>query len=209
LLRDPRGGVEDVLEMREAGVKWLALNVGDFPMTAWATVLNRAAAIGVAYLPWARLAQPGEPSSAVQGKLELLAQVGRAWNAPAILPNYEKEAETVSPAAVAKMLLMVDWPRLVGFSTQGWLANDVDFGPLNAHPVLLQCFPTDAGWQPADVRQKTLQCVTHARDKGFVYVGCTFQTYADALPDWYDIASFQHSLYPGDGLFGQWGKWFL
>lgn len=52
-------------------------------------------------------------------------------------------------------------------------------------------------------------CVWHARDLGFVYVGVTYQTYADATPAWFDVENHQHSVFTGNVIpYGEWNKWF-
>jgi hypothetical protein len=85
----------------------------------------------------------------------------------------------------------------------------VNWLPLKNDAVLLQIFPKDNRWAPIEVKQKMRDCVAHAREEGLWSVGVTYQTYADAQPEWYDVASFAHSTFPGNLIaHGDWPKWY-
>jgi hypothetical protein len=96
----------------------------------------------------------------------------------------------------------------VAISTVAWLYNDVDYRPLTHLPVLLQIFPQDNRWDPSELEQRQADCVRHAREKGFRYVGVTFQAYGGAQPEWYAYHRGPRSLYAGDDVgAGRWEAW--
>jgi hypothetical protein len=192
-------------------VKWVALNVRDFPAPQWATVVSRCANAGVLTIPWARLAHPpfeGFASAALM--FQRMRDAANAWGSGWILPNYENEADsTLPPTEAARALAECGWAGRVGWSTQGWLPNAVDFSPINDDPVLLQIFPEDMRWgsDPAVIKEKTGHCITHARNHGFDHVGLTFQAYRSSY-NWFDLSG-NHSIFPGDGkTASEWAAWF-
>lgn len=186
-------------------------------MSVWDNVRKRASDLGVRAIPWIRLCRPDENEDFedIKDRLALLAAVADTWNETLILPNYETEAKIYPPDMVADYLYdSVKWEGGTGWSIPGWLFNDTDYTPISDRddPVLLQIFPTDFKW-PKDygvIKTKMGDCVEHARvDKGFTYVGVTYQTYDSATPSWFDVDSYQHSVYPGNLIqHGDWPKWF-
>lgn len=136
--------------------------------------------------------------------------MAQLWGESLILANYETEASVYAPADVQNHLRNVlDWDGDTGWSTLAWLQNDVDWSPLAADPVLLQIFPKDNGWTVDQIPQRLGDCVAHARDEGFTYVGVTYQTYAGAVPGWYDVGAFQHSTFPGNLIQAhEWPQWY-
>ena len=173
---------------------------------------ERARALDIKVIPWARLANTlqGDTLALIKSKLALLILTANTWDDDTILPNYENEAEKIPPGMVGDILYdELGWNGLTGWSTNGWLGSDLDFSPLSADPALLQIFPTDLRWNISDIPQKMGDCVYHARELGFNYVGVTYQTYDNARPVWYDCASHMHSTYPGNLIAnGDWGKWY-
>lgn len=173
-------------------------------------------------MPWARLAhvQYGETISTVRHWLEQLVFAATLWGSDTILPNYENEAETIPPNQVMHELDQTIWDGNVGWSMQGWLPNTVDYSPMTMrnHPVLLQIFPSDmSAIFPSDMRHDpeyvakiTGDCVWHARaDRGFQYVGVTWQTYADMTSSDFDCNSFYHSTFPGNVIARhEWAGWY-
>jgi hypothetical protein len=155
--------------------------------------------------------EQGDGEAVVLANLMKLVNAANAWNGKIILPNYERECETIRPDTVARLLKQTGWDKDTGWSTLAWLQNDVDFTPIAHDPVLLQIFPADTHW-PLDygiIKQKMGDCVWHARQKGFTYVGVTYQTYAGATPALFDVESYQHSVFPGNVIgHGEWPDWF-
>lgn len=171
----------------------------------------RAAQFGVRTIPWIRLCHPAtEDFEVLKQRLSLLTLTAQVWGENIIIPNYEVEAGTYSPADVQNHLRNVlDWDGETGWSTLAWLQNDVDWTPLAKDSVLLQIFPKDNGWTVEEIPYRMADCVVHARYEGLTYVGVTYQTYASALPAWYDVASYQHSTFPGNVIaHGEWDDWY-
>lgn len=187
-------------ECHAAGFDWFALNIGDgHTWEDWRIVIDRARALNVVVMPWKRCRTLTEC-------WELLDRADMV-SFHAILNIEDEFKDVLEPAQVAK--LIIDFPDLkVGISTVAWLFNDVDFSPLKSYPALLQIFPTDNGWDPDELEQRQADCVTHARDKGFTYVGATLQTYGGAKPEWYGYHKGTRSLYTGDDAgAGNWEAW--
>jgi len=133
-LRDPRGGVEDVAEMKACGREWLALNVGDHPPSTWGTVRLRAERWNVEAFPWRR-------TRTAEDVRDLVA-VGLEWGAAAVGVNLEKEAETGLPPTLVNLeLKLAGWPGEVVLITEAWLYNAVDWAPLTRWPVVSSCSP--------------------------------------------------------------------
>jgi len=195
-------------------IGWVACNL-EYAPAQWNAVRQRAASMGIRCIPWIRLCHVhlGEDFETIKQRLALLTQTAINWGENLILPNYEDEAATYAPADVANHLYNVlDWDGDTGWSSLAWLLNDVDYRPINHDPMLLQIFPTDNRW-PFDksvIEAKMGDCVHHARvDKGFDYVGVTYQTYSGATPAIYDCQSYMHSVFSGNHIgHGQWGDWF-
>lgn len=190
-------------------IEWIGCNLS-FAPAQWENARQRADSLGVKVIPWVRLAHEGDSFEDVKTKLNLLISTAQVWGSDTIIPNYEVEAGWFSPAAVADYLYgYANWDGKTGWSTLAWLQNDVDWSPIVKDPVLLQIFPKDNGWPVSEVNQKMGDCVAHARDEGFTYVGVTYQTYGDAVPGWFDVESHQHSTFPGNLIaHGQWGSWY-
>lgn len=187
-LRNPRGGVEDVAEMRAAGFTWIALNVGDFALAEWTTVIERADAVGVGCIPWRRVR--------TQADVAALARDGTALDARALGVNLEKEADlgTLKPADCAAVLHSL-WSREVITITEPWLYNAVDWRALAAlGPACLEIFPLEA-----ESARDPKGCVAHAHEMGFRDVFPCYGTYAGATPAMYDLRQ-PHSLYTGDDV---------
>ena len=187
-------------EIKRAGYEWLALNVGDGQKwDDWRTVIDRARDESVVALPWARCRTLAE--------VEDLLDMADLVSFHCIL-NIEDEFKTVlEPWRIAPAI--ADVPELqVGISSVAWLYNDVDFRPLGKLPMLLQLFPADNRWMPDELPEKQADCVRHAREHGFTYVGVTLQTYGTAQPGWYGYWKGVRSLYTGDDVgSGNWGEW--
>lgn len=198
------------------------MNIRDYDYTQWQATVSYCNLRGIKVIPWARLAhiEHGETITTVRHWLDQLIFAAILWGCDTIMPNYEKEAETISPAEVIEQLDQTIWEGNVGWSMQGWVPNGVDYSPITIrnHPVLLQIFPADmyaifpddTRHDPEYVAKVTGDCVYHARmDKGFQYVGVTWQTYGDMRSGDFDCHSFQHSTFPGNLLARQdWAGWY-
>lgn len=196
-LRNPRGGVEDVAEMRTVGrLNWIALNIGDHGPVEWDMVRSRARLAGVKVIPWARVRNT--PNVAA------LAWTALNWGSPAIGLNLEAEAKTVlPPAACATAIGAAGYAAETLTVTECWLYNAVDWHPLaELGACVLEIFPaeSDAAKRPAD-------CAAHAWEMGFRAVRPCYGTYAGQTPDLYDL-TVPHSLYTADDVgAGNWESW--
>lgn len=185
--------------MKDAGIQWLACNVGDgHGWEDWRIVITNARLLGVQIFPWARCRTVEE----CYRLCEIADSVGFQ-----VLLNVEDEFQGgVSPTAVATILR--DFPDLQpAISTVGWVYNNVDYSPLAAVPALLQLFMQDMRRDPADLEQIQKDCCLHARERGFVYLGVTYQTYGAAKPEWYEFWKGPRSYYSGDDIGGSWADW--
>ena len=182
-------------------VDWIACNL-EHGAHAWDGARARADALDIKVIPWVRLAhvKQGDTVENVKHKLKLLVDTAAVWQTDWILPNYEDEAETFPPNFVKLSLDETGWKGNTGWSTLAWLPNGVDYTAMRNDPVLLQIFPTDLRWPKdyATIKAKMGDCIYHASQGGFQYVGVTYQTYDNATPSLYDVESYQHSVYPGN-----------
>lgn len=197
-------------------IGWIGCNL-EYAPAQWAGARARAASLGIRVVPWIRLChvEHGENFETIKQRLSLLMTTAESWGDKIILPNYEVEAETYSPASVADYLYgFADWDGETGWSTLAWLPNDVNFRPIadRKDPVLLQIFPKDNNWQYNYdiVHQKMGDCVYHARvDKSFDYVGVTYQTYDNISPLVFNTQDYAHSVFTGNLIgHGQWPLWY-
>jgi hypothetical protein len=198
--RTPDGLSETVASEIGSDVGWFAVNVGDDHAWAdWGRLRATARTNGVTVYPWRRCFTP----DGLHALLELASDEGVQP-----LPNLESELEGALPPDTVAQIVSQYPVDPVGWSTLGWLQNDVDFAPIAQRPALLQIFPTDMRLDPVELRSTQAACVRHARDKGFVNVGVTFQTYGTAKPEWYAYYAGVRSLYTGDDLgLGGWEAW--
>lgn len=205
-MRTPDGNVEDVQEMKQAGMAWLALNVGDHAPNKWTLVRSRADAASVVVFPWARLGHPehGETFDDCLVKLQVLYQACDAWGENCI-PNVETEFKTIcTPAQLAPELDS----RVHGISTVGWLYQDTDYSPITDKPFLLQVFWEDMKFDPSLMEQKQRECVYHAREKGCGNVGVTFQTVRSLASFYAYWKGHVRSYFTGDDIGGgRWAAW--
>lgn len=213
LLRNPRGGVEDVEEMRDAlGPNcWLALNVGDGQhWSDWQVVIDRARAANVEVLPWARCRTLVECHE--------LLETADMFASKCLLNIEDEFKDVLPPSRVAALLpdyTLQSKALDVGISTVGWLYGtdgggqaDVDYSSLTNYPFLLQVFWEDMKFDPALMEQKQADCVRHARlDKEITYVGVTFMT-VRSNPSYYAYWGGPRSWYTGDNIpAGTWSEW--
>jgi hypothetical protein len=204
MLRAHDGGVENVQEMKTAGMEYVALNIGDLPMEAWDVVRDRARIADVHVLPKARCYSVGI--------VDRLVQAARAWGSLGIIVNLEIEAkDSMPPARVRGVLDALAWDGEVGVSTEAHLYDYplVEWVPLTGpkYTALLQMYPEDARQDPANIPAWTAQCVRHARASGYTYVGVTYQCWRSD-PNWYDRRG-TYSLAYGDDVpgTGGWAAW--
>lgn len=194
-------------EMASAGMKWVALNVGDHFAEEWSVVRARAAEAGVDVIPWARCYTPAI--------LAYLVSTANAWGCTRVIPNLEKYFDGVVwrepdlPPDVVADYLDANFEGEVGISTEAHTYNAVDWSPFTSrnYTVMLQMFWEDAKRDPADMAAWIAAEVAHARlFSGFTYVAVTYQT-VRSDPTWYDRRG-TFNLYTGDNVgAGNWVAW--
>jgi hypothetical protein len=205
MLRAPAGGVENVAEMKDVGrMEYVALNIGDWPVSDWALIKDRATALGVQVIPKARCYSVG-----IVDRLVLAA---REWGSLGIIVNLEIEAkDSMPPSRVRGVLDDLAWDGEVGVSTEAHLYDYplVEWVPLTGpkYTALLQIYPEDGRVHPENVPQWQATQVRHARASGYTYVGVTYQCWRSD-PNWFDRRG-TYSLAYGDDVAGTggWGAW--
>jgi hypothetical protein len=194
-LINPKGGVEDVKSMKDAGFGMIFCNVLDFHPDDWQLVRDRAASLGVVCGPWMR---PVDASfSFAREKFHRLVEIADEWDAPSIV-NLEKELDGTGDEITGYVSdYMGD--RDYAVSMEAWPFAATDWTPFKHAPVLPQIFPqeVEAANRPDDCRKQWWK----------VGVECcvfTFGTYWGQLPDTFDLLS-PYGLYPADSVvFSQW-----
>lgn len=185
--------------MKNAGMRWLALNVGDHSWESWRVVVDRARAISLTVIPWARCYTIEQ--------IDRLLSIASDVSFQAIVNVEDEFKSTLSPDDVAKRIAFYDDVDSA-ISTPAWLYNDVDYRALSQTPFLLQLFASDMRREPRELEQIQKDCCLHAREKGIENVGVTFQTYFPAQPEWYSYWSGVRSYFTGDDIGqGSWSKW--
>lgn len=195
-LRNPRGGVEDVLEMKRAGYYWIACNIGDHAHVEWDLIRRRCQVEGMHCIPWARCRNLND--------LDNLLMIALLWNSPGMIVNLENEAETnLPPSVVREEINGFKYGGAVAISTLGWLQNSVNWKPFAGYTVLLQYFPQEV----PQYKGKLSELFLHAKALTGGRVGVTFGTYHGAKPEDYPLGMI-HSLYTGDDVGpGNWWRW--
>jgi hypothetical protein len=165
--RDPRGGVEDTDEIRAAGFRWFAVNVGDFPTSEWSFAKAKAEASGLIVIPWARVRNP---AAAV-----VLEDIASTWGSRAVIHNLEAEAVTTLPPATLAQIIRGNPARERAVSTEPWLQNGAGWQALGGLGVVCQpqVYTNQFPIFTVDV------CVAHAKAEGMPLVAPTFP---DGLP---------------------------
>ena len=148
-LRNPRGGVEDVQNMKANGFGAIFCNVGDHEPAEWSVVRDRARAANVVCGPWLRTSD--ESNEFVPNKLLRLIEIADDWDAPYIV-NSESELKGSGSDLteyINRLCSQDEW----ALSMEPWPFANVDWTPVDA-PVLPQCFGPEWGAKVAEVRSE-------------------------------------------------------
>lgn len=200
MLRNPRGGVEDLDQMKQAGFAGIFCNIGDHGPEEWALIRDRARGQGMFYGPWLHTRQADGRFS--PARLEWLVHVADQWHSPLIV-NSEKEIDGSGDACTGMIAEEVG-SRDAAISMEAWLFNppSVDWQPVAHLPMLLQIFPQESA--PA---KYPYGCKEHAHQCGVERVYFTFGSYGDAVPAWYDLQA-PYSVYTADDIGqGHYAEW--
>lgn len=182
-------------------MEWVAVNVGDgHRWDDWRITIDNARASGVLVFPWMRCLTYDD--------VERLLATSDLVAFQSIV-NIEDEFQgAIDPRVLANLLKAYDAELDVAISTVGWVYNNVDYSPLSGIPFLLQLFPTDMRRDPSEFEQIQKDCCLHARERGVVHCGVTYQTYGDAKPEWWSYWKGARSYYTGDDIGkGGWDEW--
>ena len=149
-LRDPRGGVEDVQRMKDAGFDYICVNSHDFSIDAWDVVFARADAAGMPCGVW-KFVRSDEDVNALRDEAKELG-------GPMIV-NAEKPLDhgEVSIEAIADACREMD----AAISTEPQLYGSVDWSRVKDIPIQIQLFP-----QENATSRDPRGCRAHAFERG-------------------------------------------
>lgn len=154
-LRNPRGGVEDVVAMRSAGFRAIAINVRDHPLAAWSTVTARAAAASVTVLPWARCRTDADVRELCAGARKLGSRV---------IVNAEDELFGDDPDVTLACIERETRDLDAALSMLPW-AGDLDLSIVKRLTIHLQLFPQENP-DPLGPHMKPRDSRSHAYARG-------------------------------------------
>jgi hypothetical protein len=196
-LRNPRGGVENLAAMKNAGFGAVFCNIGDFAPSEWDFIRHQAAEASVVCGPWLRTATPSNNFSTE--KFRYLLEVADKWNTPLIV-NSESELKG-SGRNLTEMMASEIGRRDAAISMEPWPFANVEWWPLGRYPFLPQIFPQDS-----DVAKQPEAC----KDQWYKYqVDCvvfTFGSYHDQSPDAFKRLT-PYGIYTADDCGGNYQPW--
>lgn len=198
-LRNPRGGVEGLAEMKAAGFGGVFCNIGDYPPEAWEEiVLPRARGLGMFCGPWLRTAD--EHNRFDYGRLDRLVFCADDWASPLIV-NSEKELDG-SGSNLTEEIAETVGGREAAVSVLPIPMDTVHYTPIAHLPVLPQIFPPDQGHVVMDVN--AVRELWHRYGVRCVYM--TYATYGGMTPEAYPLQA-PYSLYTGDDCGNVFDRW--
>jgi hypothetical protein len=192
-LRNPRGGVEDVANMRTHGFGAIFCNIKDYPVSDWQLIRDRAASFGVVCGPWLRTTYASGFEPAL---LELLISTAEAWGTPFIVNSESELKDSGNDLTdyIAEQCAGREW----ALSMEPWPFANVDWTPIEV-PVLPQIFGPQWGADAAEARAEWQRC-------GVSCVVHTFGTYSGWTPELYDLLS-PYGLYTADDCGNDFARW--
>jgi hypothetical protein len=196
MLRDPRGGVEDLDRMQAAGFEGVFCNIGDHHPEEWEAIVRpRALQRGMFCGPWARTERDGAFSESV---LSAILDIAQEWASPLIVNS---EAELKGSGGELTSLIA---ERCAGYdaalSMEPVPFDNVSWVPLAEMPVLPQYF--SALFDPGSIEWAT--DLWHGY--GIKCVFPTFGTYGGSTPGDYSLNA-PYSLYTADDCGGNYAAW--
>jgi len=195
-LRNPRGGVEDVQNMKECGFGAIFCNIKDYPVEEWDLVRERARAAGVPCGPWGRTATDSnefDPNVMLR-----LIEVAADWGDQPYIVNSESEING-SGDDITSYIQQMCGADDYALSMEPWPFANVDWSPIKA-PVLPQCFgPEWGGTNYEDV-------IWQWHHVGVRCVVPTFGTYSGWQPELYPLLA-PYGLYTADDCANDFAKW--
>lgn len=199
MLLEPRGGTENIAAAAIAGFTYLLLNIGHVSGGTWTTHRQRAAALGLAVVPWKRIYGPDD--------VRLVEETADLWRAPACAHNLEAEAATTFPPRNLASLAGSYGPRVRAVITEPWMQL-VDWTPLAGWVAMPEAFlNARSTYLPKDL-------VGHAHD-----LGCPMSVPVFGWGQWADaprdvppgeylrVWGGPYAVYAGDGKESRYGEW--
>jgi len=187
LVRNPRGGVEDIARYKSEGIRWLLLNLEHTP-DEWATIRARCDANGIKWGYWFHCLTPAH----------LTWLLNDSFGTDLVGINVEQElASTLGPSVIARIIADNPTTAETSLYLLGWVQNGVDCRPIGDLPAFLEIFPQDAPvlLNTETGKVKWLDCRNHAKELGLKHplqlAGC----YGAGKPSWYNKP---YSLYTLD-----------
>ncbi len=142
--------MEDVATMKAGGFSWVAINVRDHEPEEWSVVEQRADAVGVIVLPWARCTTDAEVAE--------LCDLARKDYSGRVIVNAEKELDTGQVTAGA---IVTDTEGMdAALSTEPVVFSSLAGSPVLAKLIVqLQLFPqeNDESKKPRDCRARAFE----------------------------------------------------
>lgn len=172
LLRNPRGGVDDIPKMKAAGLKWVALNVGDYPGLQWMNIRLLCNQAGIDVIPWQRCYKETDVIH--------LMGIATDWASEALVVNLEDEGwrQTemgfLPPEKVGELL--APWQEEVAVSTVGFPPAWPKWKAIKGAVGLMQAFMNER----TDLTPKV--CTDRGKECGFVASFPTFGVYSAKFP---------------------------
>lgn len=195
-LRNPRGGVEDLATMLEAGFGSVFCNIGDFSPAEWQTIRDRAESLGMVCGPWLRTAEGGDGEFDPE-RLGFLIDTAHEWGTPYIV-NTEAEAD-FSGSDITAFIAEETRGDDAALSMQPWPFASVDWGPVSHMPILPQIFGAQWAADVAAARAEWFRV-------GATCVVDTYGTYDGTPPEAYPRLS-PYGLYTADDCGNVFAPW--
>jgi len=200
-LLEPTGGVENITALKQAGFKYVLVNLAYVRGGSWDTVRTRCASAGIAVVPWRRVRGP-EDSAQVENTANL-------WGSTATAHNLETEAATTYPPVNLASYVKQNWPaRSRAVITEPWAQNNAGWDHLAGWVGMPEAFVN------ADPRFTPTVTTDHLVAEGMPHCvpafgwgawsdAPTYVTPAQYLGMW----SGPFAVYFGDSKEQQYGEW--
>jgi hypothetical protein len=196
-LRNPRGGVEDIAEMRRAGFRSIFCNIGDHSPSEWDVIRLRAAAEGLECGPWLRTAEGDNQFS--RSRFLYLIDVADNWGSPLIV-NCESELKGTGSELTSWMAAQLG-NRDAAISMEAWPFADVYWEAFKKYPILPQIFPVES-----NTAKNPEACRAEWFKYGVECVVFTFGAYGTQEPTDYDLFS-PYGVYTADDCGQNYRAW--
>jgi hypothetical protein len=196
-LRDPQGGPGNIANMKAAGFGAIFCNIGDFLLSDWDHIRERARIAGVVCGPWLRTTTVSNTFS--MDKFNYLISTADQWGSPFIV-NSEVELKG-SGVQLTSMIAERVGDRDVAISMEAWPFWDVDWKPVGHIPMLPQIFPVES-----EAAKRPDDCKEQWHKFGVKCVVFTFGSYRTQKPTDYKLLS-PYGVYTADDCNDDFQPW--